>query len=181
MYLAKSLQFCSSHILPLTLFCPWIGAPLVADFTITLDFVLLQTSTLMIDCMLWNWTLSALDLWVCAIYQFSQISITALSLHIFHSLPSEAKFSKILEWLSQKKDTFGPVVRIMTKLSCIHTDTLFSPVFSVVSFWLRNPSPLPLMNHFFSSSSRGGSFHHHHLLLPRGLLYGFNNPMVAGF
>lgn len=143
---------------------------LVADFTITLDFVSWQTLTLMIDCMLRNWILGALDVWFCGIYQFSWISIRDLSLHIFHSLPLEAKFSRILEWFSQKKDTFGTAARNVTKLIWIHIDTAFSLVFSVVCFWLRNPSPLCLMHHFFLSSPRGG----HHLLLPWGLLCGFN-------
>lgn len=96
MYLTTSLKFCSSRVLPLTLFCPWIGAPLVADFTITLDCVSWQTLT-QDDFMLWNGTLGTLDLWFCGIYQFSRISIRALSLHFFHSLPLGAKFSKILE------------------------------------------------------------------------------------
>lgn len=82
--------------------------------------------------MLWNWPLGAFDLWFCAIYQFSQISIRALSLYTFHILPLEAKFSKISERLSQRKDTFGTAVRNMTKLIYIHVDTEFSPVFSVV-------------------------------------------------
>lgn len=94
----------------------------------------------MIDYMLRNWTLGALDFCFCGIYQFSWTSIRALSLHIFQSLPLEAEFSKILKWFSQKKDTFRTVVRNMTKSICIHIGTGFSPVFSVVSFWLKNPS-----------------------------------------
>lgn len=46
-----------------------------------------------------------------------------------------------------KKDIFGDVLRNMAKLICILLTTQFSPVFSVVPFWLRNPSLLSPMHH----------------------------------